>query len=632
MDEINWEAGEKDTRLRDFLGITAIVGIGWCLFQVYAAAVSVFDIFVMRPMHVVFALLLTFVSFSFLKRGAGKRTVFDFLFAGLSAFIGIYVLWNLETIATRIQFVDTLTPLDLFVGTSAIVLILEACRRTIGMALPIICLVFIAYGFLGPYFPGQLSHRGISFPNFIDMQFFTTQGIFSSPIGVSAEIVFYFVLFGVLLEASGGGQLFIDMAYSVTGRARGGAAKASVISSALFGTISGSAVANVVVDGIFTIPLMKKTGYSPSFAASVEAVASTGGQIMPPVMGAAAFLMADIIGVPYSKIILHAAIPAILYYIALYAMVDFEAVKRGIKAVPKEDLPDVKKGLKLRIHLLVPIGVLIYFILADYSLMTATFRAMIFIVVVAMLRKATWMNVPKILGAFTRGAKEALGIAIPSAVAGIMVGVIVYSGLGLKFTGFLVELSKGNLLLALFFVMVACIILGMGMPTSAAYLIGAVLMAPALVNMGLSVIAAHMFVFYFAVISMITPPVALATYAAAAIARTDIWETGFVGFRLALAGFLVPYAFAYNNGLLGMGSLFEIIWVTTTAILGVILLASAIIGFFMTTMTKLERILFFSASILLIDPGKITDLIGLGIAILAIAIQKTRKTQRITSP
>jgi TRAP-type uncharacterized transport system fused permease subunit len=239
------------------------------------------------------------------------------------------------------------------------------------------------------------------------------------------------------------------------------------------------------------------------------------------------------------------------------------------------------------------------------------------------------MNLTKILGAFTKGAKEALGIAIPSAVAGIMVGVIVYSGLGLKFTGFLVELSKGNLLLALFFVMVACIILGMGMPTSAAYLIAAVLMAPALIKMGLSVIAAHMFVFYFAVISMITPPVALATYAAAAIAKTDIWETGFVGFRLALAGFLVPYAFAYNNGLLATGSLFEIIWVTTTAILGVILLASAIIGFFMTTMTKLERILFFSASLLLIDPGKVTDLIGLAIGILAMIMQKTRKTQKI---
>ncbi len=623
---------EKEIPLRELLGLTAMVAIGWSVFQLYAAAVSIFDIFVMRPIHVVFALLLSFVSISISKRRAGRITVLDYLLAGLSAFIGIHVLWNLETISTRIQFVDSLTSLDLWVGACAIVLILEACRRLVGMALPIICLVFIAYGFLGPYLPGQLGHRGISFANFIDMQFFTTQGIFSSPIGVSAEVVFYFVLFGVLLEASGGGQLFIDMAYSVTGRARGGAAKASVISSALFGTISGSAVANVVVDGIFTIPLMKKTGYSPPFAASVEAVASTGGQIMPPVMGAAAFLMADIIGVPYSKIIFHAAIPAVLYYVALYAMVDFEAVKRGIKAVPREDLPDVKKGLKLRIHLLAPIGVLLYFILADYTLMTSSFRAMIFIVVIAFLRRATWMNLPKILGALTKGAKEALSIAIPSAVAGIMVGVIVYSGLGLKFTGFLIELSQGNLLLALFFVMVACIILGMGMPTSAAYLIAAVLMAPALVKMGLSVIAAHMFVFYFAVISMITPPVALATYAAAAIAKTDIWKTGLVGFRLALAGFLVPFAFAYNNGLLGMGPWPEIIWVSTTATLGVVLLASAIIGFFLTSMTKLERILFFSAALLLIDPGKLTDLIGLGVFAIAIVLQKTRKAKRLPNP
>jgi TRAP transporter 4TM/12TM fusion protein len=623
-------AGEQDRKLRAFLEITAVVGIGWCLFQLYAAAVTIYEMFIMRPIHVVFALLLCFVSYPLLRKRSTRLTWFDYALAGLVAFIGIYVLLNLGRITTRIQFVDTLTPLDLFVGACTVVLILEGCRRSIGMALPIICLLFIAYGFLGPYFPGELKHRGITFANFIDMQFFTTQGIFSSPIGVSAEIVFYFVLFGVLLEASGGGELFINMAYAVTGRMRGGSAKASVISSALFGTISGSAVANVVVDGIFTIPLMKKTGYSPPFAASVEAVASTGGQIMPPVMGAAAFLMADIIGVPYSKIIIHAAIPAVLYYVALYAMVDFEAVKRGIKAVPREDLPDVKKGLKTRFHLLAPIILLVYYVMAEYNLMTATFRTMIFIVIVGFLRRATWMSLTKILNAFTKGAKEALGVAIPSAVAGIMVGVIVYSGLGLKFTAFLIELSRGNLLLALFFVMIACIILGMGMPTSAAYLIGAILMAPALVKMGLSVIAAHMFVFYFAVISMITPPVALATYAAAAIAKTDIWKTGLVGFRLALAGFLVPYAFVYNNGLLATGPLWEVIWVTVTATIGVVLLASAIIGYFLTVPTKVERVILFVASLSLIHPEKTTDFIGLAFAVLVLVLQKRRKLQ--TSP
>lgn len=625
MDEIA-QGAKKDKKLLDFIRITAIVGIGWCLFQLYAAGFGIFDIFIMRPIHVVFALLLSFVSYPFLKRYSDRRTpLIDAIFAGISVCIGVYVIFNLERISTRIQFVDSLNYLDLFFGACAIILILDACRRTIGIALPVICIIFIGYAFFGPFLPGKLSHRGITYANFIDLQFFTTQGIFSSPIGVSAEIVFYFILFGTLLEASGGGQLFIDMAYGVTGRARGGAAKASVISSALFGTISGSAVANVVVDGIFTIPLMKKTGYSPPFAASVEAVASTGGQIMPPVMGAAAFLMADIIGIPYSKILIHAAIPAILYYIALYAMVDFEAVKNGISAVPGEDLPDVKKGLKLRIHLLAPIAVLVYFIMADFTLMTSAFRAMIFIVIIGFLRKATWMDIVKILSAFEKAAKEAVGIAIPSAVAGIMVGVIVYSGLGLKFTSFLIELSKGNLLLALFLVMVACLILGMGMPTSAAYLIAAVLMAPALVKMGLTVIAAHMFVFYFAVISMITPPVALATYAAAAIAKTDIWKTGLVGFRLALAGFLVPYAFVYNNSLLATGPISEIVWVTITATIGVTLLASSIIGYFFRTATKLERILLFVAAILLITPEKITDFIGMAIGILVIIIQKKRK-------
>ncbi|MBI2372028.1 MAG: TRAP transporter fused permease subunit, partial [Deltaproteobacteria bacterium] len=431
------------------------------------------------------------------------------------------------------------------------------------------------------------------------------------PVGVSAEVVFYFILFGAFLEKSGGGRLFLDLAYFITGRTRGGSAKASVISSALFGTISGSAVANVVVDGIFTIPLMKKTGFSPAFAAAHEATASTGGQIMPPVMGAAAFIMAEILGIPYWNVAVAAAVPAVLYYISLYFTADLSAVKHGIKAVPREELPDVRAGLRARLHVLLPLFVLVYFLYAGYSLMVGAFACVLLTVAVSVLRAATRVGPRRALEALRAAGQDALGVAIPSAAAGLVIGVIVYTGLALKFTGLVIGLAGSSLLLALFLTMIACLILGMGMPTSAAYLMGAILLAPALQRLGLTPLAAHMFIFYFAVISMITPPVALAAYAAASIAGSNLWETGLRAFVLALAGFIIPYAFVYNTALLLQGPWAEVIWVSVSAGLGVWALAGAIVGYWRGGLRWWQRVALFAIALLLITPEKVSDLLGL---------------------
>ncbi len=410
----------------------------------------------------------------------------DAFLVALTLAISLYTVLNFPRFSTRIAFVDSPTFLDVALGICLVVLLLEACRRTVGWTLTIIACIFIVYGFAGKYMPGMLAHRGLSIERFIDLQTMSPNGIFGIPITVSAELVFYFILFGIFLEKSGGGELFIDLAYFLTGRVRGGAAKASVISSALYGTISGSAVANVVVDGMFTIPMMKRTGYTRSFAGAVEAIASTGGQIMPPVMGAAAFILAQIVGVSYWEVAIAAAIPACLYYVALYFAIDFEAVRMGLRGLRKDELPDVATGLKLRIHLLIPLIILVYYIVTgEVTPVTAAFGRLS-LGPHQLSAKGDRHGPGQAALGLERGAKEAVSVAIPCAVAGIVIGVVVNSGLGLKFTDLMISLSGGILILNLFLVMLAVIVLGMGMPTSAAYLMGAIFMAPALINQGMT--------------------------------------------------------------------------------------------------------------------------------------------------
>jgi TRAP transporter 4TM/12TM fusion protein len=399
----------------------------------------------------------------------------------------------------------------------------------------------------------------------------------------------------------------------------------SVVASSLYGTISGSAVANVSVVGMFTIPLMKKTGFQPVFAGAVEAVASTGGQIMPPIMGAAAFILAQILGISYWKVAAAAVIPALLYYIALYAAIDFKSMQDGLVGLPKNELPDVRSGILKRIHLMFPLLLLIYYIVSFTATpVTAAARAIIAVIVVSFVRRETRMGLGKIFDAMEKGAREAVTVAIPCAVAGVLIGVVIYSGLAFKLTDILVALSGGKLLLALILVMVAVIILGMGMPTSAAYLIAAILLAPLLIKLGVMPLAAHIFIFYFAVISMITPPVALASFVAAGMAESDLWETGLQAFKIAIPGFLIPFVIVYNPGLILEGPMWDIVWGTFTTLIGVIALAGSVIGFFFRRTSTWERVVLCIGAILLIVPEMITDFVGMAMVGTVLLLQLRR--------
>jgi TRAP transporter 4TM/12TM fusion protein len=610
-----------------------LIALAWVAFQVYAALVGFLPALIQGAVHLSFAMAVALLGQRTLRELATTSGVLDGLLALASLASGAYVLANHERFTTRIAFVDRLQTGDMVVGLGVIALVLLVSVRTVGWPLTVTALVFLAYGFLGPLIPGPLAHRGMGVETFVELDFLSSNGLFGIPLATSAEVVFYFVLFGVMLERSGGGQLFIDLAYAATGRARGGSAKASVISSALFGTTSGSAVANVVVDGIFTIPLMKRTGFPPHFAAAVEAAASTGGQLMPPVMGAAAFILAQLVGVPYAQVAVAAAIPAVLYYLSLYVTIDLEAQRLRLAAIPRGELPDARRGLLARFHLLLPLAVLVYFLATGANVATAALWATGAVVTAAFLRRSTWMRPGQILEALASGAREAITVALPTAVAGLIIGVVVYTGLALKFTSGLQALAVGQLWLALVMVMLACLVLGMGMPTSAAYLMAAILLGPAIQALGVPPLAAHLFIFYFGVISMVTPPVALAAFAAAGIAGASMWKTGWAALRLSLAGFLIPYAFVFNPALILAGPLPETAWTTATAALGIVALAAAVVGYLLRPLPTLERGLAFVAAALLITPERLTDLLGLAFLVALVGLEwvRARATDRNVS-
>ncbi len=485
-----------------------------------------------------------------------------------------YLFINYEYIITRYALVHPLSGSDMVFGILLAVLLIEASRRAIGPALPITAGVFLVYAYLGPYLPGLLRHSGFTTEAIVDQLSFTTEGIFGMPLGVSATYVILFIIFGTFLEKSGTGQLFMDFASAITGWTRGGPGKISCISSALFGTISGSAVANVMVDGWLTIPLMKRTGFKPPFACAVEATASTGGQIMPPVMGAAAFVMSEFTGIPYITICLYAMIPALLYYLSLFMSIHFEAGRMGLKGLPKEELPNLKKTMATRGHMFIPLIIIVYMMTAGYTPMYACIYSTVAVVVLSFLRKETRMGFWTIVKALEESAKNTLGVASACACAGIVIGVINLTGVGLKFTSFVLFLAGASLIPALILTMIAGIILGMGMPTTPAYIVQAALLIPALIKLGVLNVAAHMFVFYFSTISAITPPVAMAVYAAAGIGGAKLWPTGLWAMRIAATGFVVPFMFVYGPSLLFIGSAFDIITSAISASFGVIALAA----------------------------------------------------------
>lgn len=590
------------------------VAVSWSLFQLYTASFGFLPAIQQRAVHLTFALVLIFLLHPFRRHSrSGLRWTVDLLCLSAGLFVGIFIVWDYEDLIYR---AGSWEPLDLAASGILVLLVLEMARRTIGLALPLVALGFLLYAYFGAHLPGPLGHRGYTIQRIVSEISLTTEGIFGIPLAASATIMMAFIIFATFLRKSGAGTLFADFAQALFGWMRGGAAKVSVVSSALFGTISGSAVANVVVDGYITIPLMARTGYQRHVAAAIEAVASTGGQLMPPVMGAAAFVMAEMLNVEYAAIIRAAIFPAILYYVSLFCMVDFEARRKGIKALRRSELPHLGSVIRQYGHLSIPLFLLIYMLgWADWTPTRAALWALICTVVVSLIRSSTRMTPARILAALEEGALGTLEVASACACAGIIIGVVMLTGLGLRISGILVDFAGGNLLLLLLLAAIASLILGMGIATTATYILVAILVAPAVTSMGVPPIAGHMFAFYFGIIAAITPPVALASYAAAGVGGTDPVKTGFVGMKYASAGFIVPFMFVFGPELLLIGRWTEIVLAIVSSTIGVIALAAGLQGYLLRKAGMVDRALLILGSLFLIFPGLTTDLVGLGLVL-----------------
>lgn len=603
--------------------MTWVIAVLMSAYHLYAGAFGAPEAMMHRSIHLLFTLvLIVLAGITSGEKQKNGKIFFDLILLLLILLSLGYIFLNYEYIVTRYPYVHPVSTWDLTMGVILTLILLEAARRTIGLALPITASVFLLYALFGNYLPGLMRHTGFTIETLIDQLYLTTEGIFGIPLGVSATYVILFVIFGAFLEQSGTGKFFMDFATSLVGGAKGGPGKISVVSSSLFGTISGSAVANVMVDGWLTIPLMKRTGFKHDFAAAVEATASTGGQIMPPVMGAAAFVIAEYTGISYLQICKHALIPALLYYLALFMAIHFEASKTGLLGIPKSERPVLNWVILTKGHLFVPLIVIIFFMLAGYTPMYACIHAILATLIVSLLRTETRMGLRKILEALELGAKNMLPVAAACACAGIVVGVINLTGLGLKFTSLILFIAGDSLAPALIFTMIAGIILGMGLPTTAAYIVQAALLIPALIKLGVPVIAAHLFVFYFAIISAITPPVAMAVYAAAGISGSNIWKTGIEAMKIGATGFVVPFMFVYGPSLLLIGSSTSIVTTIISASIGVVLLSAGLMGWLLKEASYLERAMLVSGAIFLIKPGIYTDAIGLVLLVIVILMQK----------
>jgi TRAP transporter 4TM/12TM fusion protein len=591
-----------------------VIGVAMALYHMWAIAFGSPEAVFFRGTHLAFALVLLFLIYRISGEASDRPTVLDLVLLVVGMAPILHLFFNYEYIVNRIFYIDDLTPTDMVMGTIMGVIVLEATRRVIGWTLPVTAILFLLYGF----FVAKLEPM-----RFLDQLYMTTEGIFGIPLSVSASYVLVFVLFGAFMERTGTGQLFMDFAMALTGHAAGGPGKVSVFSSSLFGTISGSAVANVMVDGPITIPLMKRSGFQPHFAAGVEAVASTGGQIMPPIMGAAAFVMAEFMGVGYGQVIIWALIPAILYYLACFSAVHFEAKRRRIAGVPRSELPRMGEVLRVRGHLFIPVLVILFVLYSGYSAPLAALAGTLACFPVAFMRKSTrhYVTVMNVIEAMRDGAKNCLPVALACACAGIVIAVVTLGGLGIVFTQFVIGLAKETLLVALILTMFAGIILGMGMPTTPAYIIMTALLVPAIIKLGVVEPAAHMFAFYFAILSAITPPVALAVFAAAGLAKADLWASGLAALKIGFAGFIVPFMFVYEPALLMIGDWPTILSSCVSASIGVVLFAGGLHGYFLTAAVPWQRACLIAAGMCLIKPGMITDTIGAALAVAVIATQ-----------
>ncbi len=606
--------------------LATLVAVSMSLFHLYVAWFGPPNAFTLRATHFGFALALAFISLPMTSRNATKGPgLFDLvlLIAALTA--ASYPIVNQTYFNTRMAYVGPVSVMDQVMALIMIGTILEATRRAIGIILPLTALAFLAY---------QVFFTNTEIVRLLEYQYMTTDALFGVPAQVSATYVVLFVIFGAMAERFGVGKLFIDFALALTGQAAGGPAKVAVITSGFFGSVSGSAVANVMTTGTFTIPLMKRIGYRPQFAGAVEAVASTGGQLMPPIMGAAAFVMAEFMGVSYLTVAGYALLPALLYFLAVYLAVHFEARKHGMKGLPKADLPRLGKVIKDEGHLFLPIFIIVATLMSGYSAPFSALAGILSVVPVVLARKTTRgeFSIPKLIDALRAGAINSIPVALAGASAGFVIGVIAQTGVGLTFTGLVRTLAGHHLLLALILTMVAGIILGMGMPTTPAYIVQVALLVPALVNMGVLLPAAHMFVFYFAILSAITPPVAIAVYAACGIARSPVVSTSALAVRLGLTGYIIPFMFVYGPSLLMIGTWTEVILTAFTAAMGVSFLAGGLAGYFLRPAGWLVRLLLIAAALTLINPGLYTDFAGLSLGLIATLLNRREKVEVVPEP
>ncbi|MGE5483576.1 MAG: TRAP transporter permease [Ignavibacteriales bacterium] len=582
----------------------------FAMFQIYTAYFGVYDAIIQRAVHLGFVFMVGCVALGPSRRNQGVNT-FNLTLSVIGAICCGYIVYEYPRLVESQGLVEL--P-GVILGTITVALVFYLGIRSIGVVLPALAGFMILYAMFGRYVPGVLRHKGMSFPKLMHYQYLTTEGVFGIPLGVTATVVYMFILFGNMLLKSGAGKAIIDLATSVAGGSRGGPAKVSVVASGLFGSVSGSVVSNVVSTGTFTIPLMKSVGYSSAFAAAVEAVASTGGSIMPPVMGDVAFIMSDMLGVPYGKVALAAAIPALLYYLALFSQVHFRAVRLGLKGVPASERPRFGEVLRRRWHSFVPLVVLVYLLIVlRWSPMLSAFWAIIAVWACAAFSKEDRIGLRQLLEVFSDTAIVTVPSAIGCSLAGIIMGVLNATGVTMKFTVLVTQLAGNSTFLMLVLAAFASLVLGMGVTASIAYIVPAMIAAPVLIKAGIPPMAAHLFVYYYAIISYITPPVALGAYTAAGLADADPFKTGWIAMRLGLSALIVPFFYVFGPALILQGTLQEIVVALISASIGSVFLGVGLEGYLERKCSWIERILYVCGSLLLVKPGLETDLIGLAV-------------------
>ncbi|EKV56828.1 TRAP transporter, 4TM/12TM fusion protein [Brachyspira hampsonii 30446] len=623
---------DSESRYRRYNGfkkyLIIAISVIFCLFQLYSILSGRITAQVVRATHLAFVMLLAYLLFPMKKdMPKDKLPWYDVILAIIGAASWGYIVINFESIVRRAGIYTTT---DIIIGIIGILLVFEACRRIVGLPILIISIVFIIYALFGAYAPGFLNHRGYSLQRLVSHLFYNTEGIMGTPIGASATFIFLFIFFGALLDKTGIGQFFIDICNAIAGGFDGGPAKVAVLTSAMFGTVSGSSVSNTVGTGSFTIPMMKSLGYRGEFAGAVEASASTGGQLMPPIMGAASFLMAESLGIPYMQVAKAAIIPAILYFTGIFIMVHLEAKKTGLKGLSRDSLPKMGELLMKKGYLVIPLLTIIYFFVLGKTAIYAGLMGIIAAAIVAVInsivdiimKRKVSFGLNDLIDVFVNAARNIISVAIACAMAGIIIGVITLTGLGLKIGAGLISISGGIPILLLFLTMISSIILGMGVPTTANYLITSTIAASAIIGLGYEPLAAHMFVFYFGIIADVTPPVALAAMAGAAIAKSDPLKTGIEATKLSIGAFIIPYMFIFNPDILMINTtISDVIPILITSLIGMFGVSAGLEGYVFRKCKPYERILFIIAGLLSIYPEVYSDIIGIGMIVILVAVQ-----------